>query len=152
MSALSLSTNPDGPALERPLGERGALLHRQHDDRGVRNLSPEPPDRLDAGSVGHLQVEHEHMRDVGGYTMHHRGEVRCLGDHVQPFLAVEQVTQVAPYRGVVIGDDHPDRRSRPGHGSWHRGRRSEMQTCAHTLKLRAAGLDFVLGNRWTGVR
>jgi hypothetical protein len=71
VSARSFRTKPTAPATQRPLGQLGVFVHREHHDLGVAHALAQLADRLDAGPVSHAQIQHEHMRLVVAMNVAH---------------------------------------------------------------------------------
>ena len=66
-------------------------------------------DRRQAGPVGHVQVEHEHVRLVAEHGARRGVDVARLGDDLEILLGVEQHLEAAAHDLVVVGDDDCDR-------------------------------------------
>jgi hypothetical protein len=123
--ALATGDFPDGPrqpgvggalehvadcsGVDRLLRERRIVLHGQHDDLGVRDLLAQPADRVQAGCVRHAQIDGQHVGTMPMHVADRGGDLGRVGDHVDPFLALEQQSQVAPRQAVVVAERGADR-------------------------------------------
>ena len=95
----------------RPGGQRAmdvfvALIHRQHDDPGVRVLAP---DRLDGFESAHGRQLQIHQRDVGPFAFEERDRFfacRSRADHFHVGLAGDDESDALANDAVIVDAEH----------------------------------------------
>ena len=100
---------------------------------------------MQARHAEHTQVEHQHVRTLAvnmlngaGQVVGDRLDVR-VGDYLDVLLGLEQPSQAAAHRGVIVGHGDPDRVSCQRRRHVRRDTGSQLQVSRHALTLRARG-------------
>ncbi len=89
--------------------ERRVLLHRQHDDLGVRRLATELRDRLEDGPSRHVEINDEDVRMVPAHIASRRVNIAGFGHHLEAGFSIQQQLEATPNDLVVIREDDPNR-------------------------------------------
>ena len=100
-------------ALDRLARVGGLVLHRQHDDPGLRRRVPKLGHRVGARTARHVEVEHQDVGLVPAHVAKRAVDVAGLGHHLEPLLGVEQEAQGATDDGVIVGKNDLDHRTTP---------------------------------------
>jgi hypothetical protein len=79
-----------------------------HDDLGRRHGVLDREARLDAGTLGHPDVEQHHVRSRTRGERRALDAVTRLTDHLDARLDRQQHRQAPPEKLLVIDHDHPD--------------------------------------------
>ena len=93
---------------ERLARVRRLVLHRQHDDLGVRGFGPDRRDVLEARSIRQVEVQDEHLRVVAANEAPCVVDVAGLGQNLQVGLCSQHLLEAATHDRVVVGDHYPD--------------------------------------------
>jgi len=131
-----LEHEPGSARGDRTSGERGGVVHREHDDPRADTLPAQPIDHVDARSIVHPEIEHEHVRSVVSEVTHDGRNVCRLGDHPYVILTIEHQMQAAAHSRMLVGEHDPDRPRGVTHAALGP---DDPQVCAHTDNVTPAG-------------
>ena len=82
------------------------LEHRQHPDRHLLIASAYLPDRLDSRHTRDLPVDQDQIRLQVGRRRHCLIAARCLADHVEPPIPLQNLSNALTEKRVVIDQQH----------------------------------------------
>src|SRR3954470_5147447 len=86
------------------------MMHREHQDFGLRRLLDNAPRRLEAVHVRHAQVENDDVRTQLTHQLHRFAAIATFGHDLPSGMALEQRAHAAPDYAVIV-DDHETERS-----------------------------------------